>query len=316
MNKKPAALLMGCLAHFAFASSATATELEFKVAPSDVAVSGGIEIEAPGELTHTSILRKNGSRLLVSYQGVKIEWFAREDKKAAIAFLPLAVLFDPFAKIEANGVVKDPSASQAKAVFRKVVGTVIEAVTSQASGLIEYRAKLVSVDYDREKGFTDWQLAKAEVALVKSVSVGDVTTFDIEVSVGLASGFLEVKNLANLERVVGIDSGSDDAFTVTPSLLIRAGFSNPNWKILLTAQGAERFDVTDSSPVYLGHEVSANQSRSARLELSGEYRLWGSVAVFGNLVVDYDDLTVIRMLVGNGDFFVTGISTVGFKATF
>jgi hypothetical protein len=183
-----------------------------------------------------------------------------------------------------------------------------------------FRGRFGTIDYDREKGFWDWRALELQAIASRGFAITDRARLVAELGLGASAGGIEITNLAALERALKLSRRSDEAVTIEPVATGLVALRGGTWSVGLVGAVAQRFDVTGHRPVYQGRQVDA-QSTHGRFDLIGEFLLAtdGHGRTLSGVLetgVEFDNLTVIRMLFGSSDAFIAFQSLLGARVTF
>lgn len=290
----------------------------------EIEIAAGYELETMGEMTRASLERHDGARISAHLSGPVFE-NSNSLGEAQIIFLPLYLVFDPNPILRAAGIEPPSSQANSNNSVRKVVGALVTGTLFSQSLPVGFRAKLAVMDYDREKGLFDWRIFQGEFVIRKTFPVNANTAVEVETAIGVSAGGNEIKSLADLERALGLERGANQFFTLNAIALARLGLTSGNWRAEAIASFEQRLDVTQQTAEYLGHRLSA-QSQKFRVDLRGEYVLWklrrrthgesSSVALFGDLALDYDNLTAVHILFNIPDAYAAIWAMGGVKIRF
>jgi hypothetical protein len=290
---------------------------QWSVAPAPVNVGVGYELETLGELTNASVTRVSGVRVSLRFEGVEVE-----RDRLTLTFGAGWVTMDPHVVFGGSELGLAPNISTAAASFRKVGGTAGQVrLALGSSGVFSLQGSVGTFDSDREKELWSWRAAELRGHAEHRWRLTPSLELEGNVGVGVSVGGVELWGLAALERALGLDHPSDEAVTLDPGvrghLVLRGGA----WSLGLKALAGQRVDITPQRSHHQGHLVDA-QSQLGRADLVATWTPWQepgsarSLTVFAELGVEYDNLTVIRMVFGTTDAFIAAQSMLGVRGHF
>jgi hypothetical protein len=301
---------------------ATAAHAEpWQLGVGGLTVGAGYEIESLGELTHASVTKVSGLRIAGRFDGVTLQPRSPgEPPVLSFSFARSFVSLDLDPSLSAIGLNRAADATTLSETFRKVVVAPVQVEYRPWRGPVFFRGRFGTFDYDREKGFWDWRAAELQAVVSRSFALGDSARLVAELGLGASAGGIEIANLGALERALQLTRRSDEAVTIEPVTTGLLALRGGSWSVGLAGAVAQRFDATGNRPLYQGRRIDA-QSTHGRFDLIGEFLLAADGkgrTLCGVLEtgVEFDNLTVIRMLFGSSDAFIAFQSLLGARVTF
>lgn len=290
---------------------------QWTVAPAPVSVGVGYELETLGELTNASVTRVSGVRVSLRFAGVEVE-----HDRLTLSFGAGWLTMDPHVVFGGSELGLAPNISTAAASFRKVGGTAGQGrLALGSSGVFSLQGSVGTFDSDREKELWGWRVAEVRGHAEHRWRLAPGLELEGNVGLGVSVGGVELWGLAALERALGVDHPSDEAVTLDPGVRGHLTLRGSAWSLGLEARAGQRVDLTPQRSHHQGHLVDA-QSQFGRADLVATWALWKdqgsarSLTAFAELGVEYDNLTVIRMVFGTTDAFIAVQSQLGVRGHF
>ncbi len=292
----------------------------WKASPGPLWLGTGYELESLGEMTRASVTRTSGLRIHGRFEGLQIErnWFRLEVLRSSLSI-------DPDPSLSGIGLQQAPDASTLQASVRKATGTPLLGVLRPGWGPIGIELRLGRLDYDREKGLWDWQVFDARLTGATTVQLPHGLRFAVFLGAGASLGGIELSGLSALEQALQLGHHSNESVTIDPKAFGRLELRGGRWAAGWRGAWEHRFDLTGNRPTYQGRRIDA-QSNQAHADLFGEYELWRAAGAEGDdgrrltavleTGIEYDDLTVIRILFGTSDAFVAIQTLLGVRGNF
>ena len=262
---------------------------------------------------------RGGLRLSIKIEDLKLEKSFKSGANASVVFVPLRVVFSDEKYGSGFGRVTDHEAGTTR--IRRMTGALVQtSYVSEKAGLFA-RAKLVSFDYDRDRGFWDWRALDASlgVRLVHTAGQGHYV-LSIAPNVGTGVGGLELRNLDEVEEALGIEPVRARTNTLTAYAGLVGALRTPRLKIEILAQTLRRIELksADSAqPKYLGRQIHV-ESSVFEAAVDAEYFMKGraGLSAYGNVAYQRDSLTLSQVLFGAHDSFQSVSAFTGIRTRF
>ncbi len=269
--------------------------------------------ECSGSVTDT---RASGAMVTIGVTAVRLsDLTSGGNGEFDVRFLPLYMIVDGEASSYTDSFGRFAGIGASTHV-RRFIGALVQGEYNPAAtgGIMGLRARLVSVDYNRDRGTWDWRALDASVALRGVFGGADGGLMgNIEISVGAGIGGVHLNNLEQIAAMIGATGVSNDSITANPFVAARAGLRAGAFRVELSGRFEHRADLTAAtggSAVYMTRPLTVDSDRAVAA-LDAEFMFLGgpngsdssgpALGAFLNAAYEYDTLTFTNMFTGSGD---------------
>jgi hypothetical protein len=260
--------------------------------------------------------RGSGAMISIGVEGLRIsDLLTGGPGVYDVRFLPLYMIVDADAPGYGDSFGR-VSGFGAETHIRRFIGALVQGNYNPRNGLVSLRGKLVSVDYNRDRGTWDWRALDASVGLrgVFGSADGHLRA-NLEISVGAGIGGIHLNNLEQVAALIAATGTRNHSMTANPFVAARAGLRVGGFRVELVGQAERRVDLTaavDGPGYYMSRPLTVDSDRVS-VGLDAEWVFLGGpqgfdsagpgLAAFLSSAYEYDTLTFTNMFTGSGDDF-------------